>query len=87
MRAPLKQARFVIWIKAAPTASHSGGVLIPQTVVAYAGELLCQWQESDGRIDACSDLFKLDFGRMAVDFIKTRVLKISNPNPVAVTLE
>jgi hypothetical protein len=61
-------------------------VLIPQTVVAYTGELLCQWQE-ESRVDACQDMFKLDFGVMGTELIKTRVLKVANPNPVAIGLE
>lgn len=41
----------------------------------------------EGEVTLCHSLRQLDFGKLAVGGQKSRVLKISNPNSVAVSID
>jgi hypothetical protein len=66
--------------------------MIPVAIAIYDRALLCQWEEQEGALNIenvpfCSVPYEANFDYVAINDAKQKRLKITNLNPVNITIE
>ena len=87
-RMPYRSGQHLVWLR----VNH---VMVPAQIQIFSRQLLCEWRSdqvhskdsSSGGVTLCSNLARLEYGVVGAGQERSRILKVWNPNSVAISLD